>query len=100
MPRSEWLAIATWSCQEEASSFLGDLDSVKTYSDLLEMLNSRFGRTEDQCLDEFEALHQKVGQSIRKYGDVIRRKAYGTGLDESKGMRKFLRSLTDKEVYP
>ena len=57
VPEDEKLAIATWACQEDASSFLGDLeDNPSSFADLIDMLRSRFGKTKDQSLDEFEEL--------------------------------------------
>ena len=57
MAEDEKLAIATWACEGEASSFLGDLENNPSdFGDLIDMLRSRFGKTEDQSLDEFEAL--------------------------------------------
>mgnify|MGYP003431555090 FL=1 len=57
MAEDEKLAIATWACEGEASSFLGGLENNPSdFGDLIDMLRSRFGKTEDQSLDEFEAL--------------------------------------------
>lgn len=37
---------------------------------------------------------------MRKYADVIRKRAYGTGKNEQELIRKFLRTLNDKQVIP
>ena len=37
---------------------------------------------------------------MRKYADLIRTRAYGTGKNEQELIRKFLRTLNDKQVIP
>ena len=37
---------------------------------------------------------------MRKYADVICKQAYGTGKNEQELIRKFLRTLNDKQVIP
>ena len=94
--------IATWCLEGEASSYLGDINEEELPTDLEELsflLQHRFGKSFNARLDEFEALRQCQDQSVRKYADVVRRKAYGTHKSETEIIRKFLKTLWDRSTY-
>jgi Retrotransposon gag protein len=100
VPAEDWLGVATWACEKEASHFLGDLpEPPQSFQDFQAVMLTRYGKSLNQALDEFKSLQQRPDTTIRKYADLVRRKSYNTGLREPLIIRKFLRSLANPDIY-
>lgn len=113
-----WLKIRTYLCEQEvdesdekliiaknsttgkAAEYLGAMeDQPDSMQELSQLLAKRFGKSRLKKLQEFNALQQKAGQSLRDYYDCVQRASLGLHKDEEELIDKFLRRLTNKRTH-
>lgn len=76
----------------------GSAEDDGTFDGLMNLLRSRFGISAQNAIDAFLELKQLPGQSVRKYGDLIQSRQYGTTLPQVAIVRHFVKTVSDQRI--
>lgn len=90
------------ACEKSASEYLGSVEwPIEHIDTFWEVMEARFSRDAFARMADYENLRQRVGQSYRKYADIMMERAYGLGIPPASMLRKFLRTmLRSAELSP
>ena len=82
------------SCQKGASDYLGSLEwPIENQRDFWHALEARYGRDALSKMGDYDNLHQRPGQSYRRYADILMERAYGLNIPREAQLRKYMQTM-------